>query len=580
MKKFARHLIASFISTFICIVILPAALLLALLLFGASMLDENAAEFDAANRDDEAPVVVYNLSRPVIEGAGAAYFRFPFGGRPALSETLSTFEICSSIRSLADSETAKALLICGKLPPETSMAQAGEIRAAVEFFAQKKRAIAYLENPTQQEYYLASAATEIILNPASDFTFKGLAATPVFFGDTLKKYGIRAQIIRSGAHKTFGDIFTKNALSPEDKEILGGVLKSIWQNMLADIARSRGADADNLAAIAAQKPIMTAAQAVKAGFADKLMARAEFAESLAKKYGARGGSFRRTPIAADTGGAPDSIAVVYMEGDIETGSSPDGIAADRYCALIRKLARDKNVKAVVLRIDSGGGSAYASEILRREISLAAKKKPVVASMGGACASGAYWLSTAASATFADSATITGSIGVISVLFSVEELANGFGITFDEVKTSPYADIFSASRQATAGEIALMQPILAEIYETFAKLVADARKMPLADVKRLADGRIFTGAQAVKLNLADKIGGIVDAVERAKKLANLQECSVVQYPQPDPLKEFFGLFETSDIFAKYPRLKELLRCASAPEFKSGIKAKMPFALKIK
>ena len=200
-------------------------------------------------------------------------------------------------------------------------------------------------------------------------------------------------------------------------------------------------------------------------------------------------------------------------------------------------------------------------------------------MGGACASGAYWLAAPAAKTFADGATITGSIGVVSVLFSGKKFAADWGVTFDAAKTSPYADIFSGARPATPDELAIMRPLLEKIYGKFVQIVADARKMPLQDAQKLADGRVFTGLQAAALGLADARGGVIDAVECAKKLAKLEDFCVEQFPQTNPFKEMLGLAENSDIFAKYPALKRLLKLAEKPRLKSGFQAKMPFSIKI-
>lgn len=227
----------------------------------------------------------------------------------------------------------------------------------------------------------------------------------------------------------------------------------------------------------------------------------------------------------------DTVEVVYMDGEItDSYHGANVIDSSRYPQNLRMLRELDHVKAVVLRINSGGGSAYVSEVIRREVELLAKKKPVVVSIGGVAASGAYWISTAANKIFADSESITGSIGVFSVMLSAQKFADGFGVTFDGVKTSPMADIGTIARAPSQAEIERVQKLTDKVYEKFIGLVSKSRRIPLEDVKKFADGSIYSGRQALSMKLVDAIGGLDAAIREAAKMAKITEFDISESPE--------------------------------------------------
>ncbi len=583
--NFIKQLFSTFISIFICIVILPIATLISLLIFVISQVGVHHENLENINND----IVYYDLSTPIFETpqTEGGTIKFFIDKMPTLSPAMSTYDICQAIKNVGENQLHKVLFIHGKLPPEITIAQVEEIRSSILKLSKTKQVIAYLENPTQLEYFLASAASSIVLNPASDFTFKGMSANPMFLGDAFKKYGIQAQVIKSGKHKNFANIFTENKLDETDKQHLRELIDSIWGNVLSSISASRKIPLATLKSITVKNPIMTAQEALSYGFVNKLSYADEMIETLSKICRQDSKTFNEREKLDITTLKPfsmtnENLALVYMTGDIVEMGERDTISADKYVPLLQEIRENDEFKAVVVRIDSGGGSAYASEQIRRELSLLSKTKPVVVSMGSTCASGGFWIATAATKTFADETTITGSIGVVSVIFSAEKLANDFGITFDNVKTSPFADIFNSSRETSPEAIAKIKPLLDDTYNRFVKLLSSSRKMREQDALALADGRVYTGAQAKKLNLCDEIGNLENAIVVAKNMANLDKISIKQFPETDVIDDFFAKFENVGIFSKSKNAK-IIRDAKKLiknfDSKNTLQAKVPFVLSL-
>ncbi len=583
--NFLKQLLATFISTFFCLIVIP---IIALIVFVGILVILVGGSQDEQTTNNK--IVYYNLSTPVLEAPQSedGTFQFFFNKMPSLTSSFSTLDICVAIEDVAIDEDCKVLFIHGKLSPEITITQVEEIRKSIFETSQNKHTIVYLENPTQLEYYLASAAKTIVLNPASDFTFKGMSATPMFLGDAFKKYGINAQVIKSGKHKNFANIFTENKLDETDKRHLLELIDNIWQSVVKNIATTRKLDIKKLKKITEESPLMSAQQALKNGFVDKLMYADEMLERLAAYSGMDVEKFNKTKKTDISFFRPkwfgkDNLALIYMTGDIVEVGEADTISANTYVPLLRNIREDDSIQAVVLRLDTGGGSAYASELIRREVELLAKKKPVIVSMGATCASGGYWISTAATKTFADSTTITGSIGVVSVIFSAEKLANDFGVTFDNVKTSPFADIFNSTRKTSPEALDKIKPLLDNTYDKFVNLVATSRKMKKQDAFAIADGRVYTGAQAKEINLCDELGTLDEALDLAIKLADIGMISIKQYPEIDIFDEIFGYVEDSGIFAKNEAtktIKDAKKLIKAFDSSNKIQAKLPFELNVK
>lgn len=312
------------------------------------------------------------------------------------------------------------------------------------------------------------------------------------------------------------------------------------------------------------------------------MYRDQVIDMISERVGCDGITFSQTPISSYpetfAENADGAVALVYMRGEILDSPASDGVIdSASYSVLLRELRFDETVSAVVLRIDSGGGSAFASESIRREVELLAADKPVVVSVGGSAASGAYWIASAANKIFADSESITGSIGVFSILFSAEKLAGDFGITFDGVKTSPMADAGTIARKPIKTEIDRVQRLTDRVYEKFVSLVAKSRKMKPERVAEIADGRVFSGADAVRVGLVDGIRPLSECVEFAAKAAKLKSFEVWEYPQRNAIAEFVSSFTDGNVpFAKaFRAVFNARKIGNIMSAKSGVYARSPF-----
>lgn len=408
--------------------------------------------------------------------------------------------------------------------------------ALLRFTRSGKRSVAHLTSPSLGDYYLASAADEIALHPMGEIAFPGMAAELLFVGDALEKYGVEVQLAQVGRFKSAGEMFTRNSLSREARIELETLLADIWDGLLPAIADSRGMTPEVARQLAADIGFFDTADALVHGLADSELHFDELLDQLLEfgEYDEDYDTVRQVTLGEYIGqrdqpgsglslGKKDSIAIVYAEGQIVPGEGDVGqIGGDWLGRELRRLRRSDSVKAVVLRVNSPGGSAVASEVIAREMRLLAEKKPVVVSMGDLAASGGYWISAEADAIFAQPETITGSIGVIAIIPSVRELGNRFGVTFDGVKTDPLADLYTISRSKTDEEMGMIRDDARQIYERFLDMVATGRSMPREEVATIAEGRVWSGVRAHQLGLVDELGGLGPAIARAAELAGLGE----------------------------------------------------------
>ncbi len=536
ITAFLRNFCASLAALAVFFVAFPLALMFAAAAFVASL---------GGDGESSGGVLVLDLSEGVAETSpakSAMKIRGGFFKRPPES----LFDICSKIRAAASDPSIEAILVRGSFADSDSggsLAQASEMRAGLGGFSKSGKPVyAYLENPTFADYYLASAAGSVFMNPFGTMEFKGLSARSPFFGAALRKYGIGVALVKSGEFKSAGEIFTEEKMSASQKSHLAGVLESVWDGCARQIAQSRKLPAARLEKIAREYAVFPASDAEKLGLVDGLLYGGELADFLSQKHGKTGGTFRNLPMRGYSPKAKsgaDKIAIVSIEGAISETSSRGRAGAEKISRTLRALGDDASVKAVVLRMDSPGGSAFASESIRREVEELSKKAKVVSSFGATAASGAYWIATASEKIFADPATVTGSIGVFSVAFSVEKIAADHGVFFDGVKTAPFADFMSATRGADRADLEKLKSLCDGIYERFVELVSKSRGMALEEARKIADGKIYDGARAVELGLCDALGGVEDAVAEAARLAGCESYSVIRAPLRDPIGEFFS-----------------------------------------
>ena len=425
-----------------------------------------------------------------------------------------------------------------------------ELREAlVEFKKSGKFIIAYSDNYSQSGYYISSVADKIMLNPEGMIDWHGLASEPMFFKDALAKVGVKMQVFKVGTFKSAVEPFTSTEMSEANREQVTSYLNGIWQQMLADVSTSRNISIDKLNTMADEYVgLHPASYTVDADLADTLTYMDGVKAYLKGKMGLDEDKSLTfiSPKEMASAEVPeykeeeDKIAIYYAVGDIvqsangmSSGNSPQ-IVGEKVIDDLRALREDDDVKAVVLRVNSGGGSAYASEQIWREVELLKAEKPVVVSMGGMAASGGYYISSGANKIFAEPTTLTGSIGIFGMIPEASELVTQkIGVKFDVVKTNALSDMGSMSRPMNEEEGALMQAMVERGYETFTGRVAMGRKMPIEKVKEIAEGRVWTGKQAKELGLVDQLGNLEAAIKAAAKLAKVEKYNTANYPAPQP-----------------------------------------------
>ncbi|MEH2001839.1 MAG: signal peptide peptidase SppA [Nostoc sp.] len=486
-----------------------------------------------------------------------------------------------------------------------------EIRKALEEFrAAGKKIVAYGSDWSKKEYYLCSVADSIIVNPLGIMEINGLSSQPMFFAAALQKYGIGVQVVRVGKFKGAVEPFILTKLSPENREQTQKLLDDVWGEWRTTVGASRKIEPAQLQAIADNQALLEATEAKTSGLVDQIAYPDQVVTDLKKLTDSdkEDKTFRQISLNsyAEVSGkslgversSKNEIAVVYAEGEIVDGKGEDGqVGGDRFAKIFNKLRQDKDVKAVVLRINSPGGSATAAEVMQREVKLTRQVKPVVVSMGDVAASGGYWIASDSNRIFAEPNTITGSIGVFGILFNGQKLGNDHGITWDTVKTARYADTQTVSRPKSPQELALSQRSVNRIYNMFLNKVSQGRKLPEQKVAEIAQGRVWSGVAAKEIGLVDEIGGLNSAIAYAAKQAKLKEdWEVQEYPRTSSFRErFFGRATEevqtalgiekaqlksanplTDEFQKLQQEVEILQKMNDPQ---GVYARLPFNLKI-
>jgi len=423
-----------------------------------------------------------------------------------------------------------------------------EIRnALLDFKESGKFIIAFADVYTQKSYYLASVADSLYLNPEGNFFLTGLGSQIMFYKGALDKLGIEAQIIRHGEYKSAVEPFTSDRMSPQNREQTKTWITSIWHHLLKGIGEQRGIEPRVLDQLADDLTVRTAESALDNGLVDGLLYKDEMIDALKELTGTPGKKdlrviplrkYTKVPAKRDYKGiAKDKVAVIFAHGDVMLGNMGEGtISSERISKAIRKARRDSSVKAIVLRVNSGGGGVLASDIIWREADLASKTKPLVASMGDVAASGGYNILAPADTILALPSTITGSIGVFALLPNIESFMNKkLGITVDVAKTNPYADMATPFRPLTADERTIFQSMVEETYESFVGKVSEGRHMTVEEVDAIGGGRVWSGETALDNGLIDGYGGLHDAIELAADMAGLEKYRVLALPKlEDPI----------------------------------------------
>lgn len=463
-----------------------------------------------------------------------------------ISENVGLDDIISSIRKAKENEDIKGIYIEAGIFSSDSPASSHAIREAlIDFKKSGKWIVAYADSYEQSSYYICSVADKIFLNPQGMVDWHGLGATPYFVKDLLTKLGIKVQLCKVGKYKSAPEMLTADGMSEPNREQVTAYINGIWQVMLKEVSESRKIAVDSLNAYADRFIALSKAEDyVKMKLVDKLLYTNEVKGEIKKMLKIDADeSFPQLTLKdmENVKGKKkegDQVAVYYAYGDIvdsETGDMTDqehSIVATKVCKDLEKLAEDDDVKAVVLRVNSPGGSAYASEQIWHAMTSLKAKKPVVVSMGGYAASGGYYISCPANYIIAEPTTITGSIGIFGMFPDFSGLlTEKLGIKFDEVKTNKHAAFGTMSRPFNAEEMALLEQYIDRGYQLFRKRVADGRKQSVEAIEIIAQGRVWLANDALKNKLVDEIGSLDKAIEKAAKLAKLSEYHATCYPEP-------------------------------------------------
>jgi protease-4 len=548
MNNFIKQTLASLVGSLMGLTIFSGVSTLGFLLILIAV----ASSQSSAPTVKDKSVLVFDLSMKITDSEpdSGQLLQKTFSGVEENSITLR--KVVKTIENAGYDQRIVAIYLDGTNANSTvGYASLKEIRQALEKFRKTgKKIIAYSTDWSEREYYLSSVANQIVVNPMGAMEVNGLSSQPMFLAGAFQKYGVGVQIVRVGKFKGAVEPLILDKLSPENREQTQKLLDDVWGEWRTSVGTSRNILPQKLQAIANSQPILEATAAKSNGLVDTIAYQDQVFTDLKKLTGKNEKDKTFTKIslgdyAEVPGKSLDSdrkIAIVYAEGEIVNGSGDNGqVGGDNFAKIFSKIRQNDQIKAVVLRINSPGGSATAAEIMQREIKLTRQVKPVIVSMGDVAASGGYWIASDSNRIFAQPNTITGSIGVFGVLFNGQKLGNNNGITWDTVKTAQYADQQTISRPKSPQELALYQRSVNNIYNLFLQKVSLGRKLPTAKVAEIAQGRVWSGTAAKQIGLVDEIGGLNVAIEYAAKQAKLgTNWELQEYPQISSFTErFFG-----------------------------------------
>ena len=437
--------------------------------------------------------------------------------------------------------------------------QIEEFRTALKNFRDSGKAIvSYIESPTNAGYYLASVSDKIYMTKYDGGMnmFNGISSQLIFLKDALDRLGVNVQLIRHGKNKSAGEMYIRNSSSKENMEQNEAMVNSIWKSLSTEIAQSREITVEELDAMLNNLELNFPSDFLEKGLVDGLLSREELQQKLADLYVTDNFKNVKSISLADYAKIHDlpdfkatsKVAVIYAEGNIVDGNEPEGVAGDRFAKIIADVRNDKSVKAVVLRVNSPGGSVLASEKIKAELDLFGDDVPVIASYGDYAASGGYWISTNCDYIFSNATTLTGSIGVFSMIPDVGGvIKDKLHVTITPVNSNKHADMLNMMRPLDSKETAYMQASVERIYDRFTAIVAEGRDMTVENVDAIAQGRVWTGAEALEIGLVDQIGTIEDAIEYAalsiEGVTSVSDVQVVAYPKPktalETILESFG-----------------------------------------
>ena len=605
MKDFLKYTCASLLGTFLGLLLLGGVGLGGLVLLIAVAASSSK---DSGPQVKDKSVLVLDLSLNITDSkpnrSTSAAIQDVLSDESGDAVTLRT--VLDAIESAKKDPKIVGIYLEGSSDSSSSgFANLKEVRSALQRFRDTKKPIfAYQMDWNERDYYLGSVANTIAVNPYGSVEINGFSSQSMFLTGALEKYGVGVQVTRVGKYKSAVEPFLLKKMSPENRQQTQKLLGDMWGEYLKTIGPNRKLTVPQLQAVADNGGTLMADEALKSKLVDKVVYFDEIATELKKLTGTdrENKSFKQISLKNYARVAEDNnsnrankknqIAVLYAEGEIVDGEGgPTQVGGDRIALEMRKIREDDDVKAVVLRVNSPGGSVTASEVIGREVALTGKKKPVIVSMGNLAASGGYWISMGSSKIFAEANTITGSIGVFGMLFNAEKLAANNGLTWDVVKTARFADINTVSRPKNPQELANIQRIVDRIYDRFITKVADSRKLPKNKVQEIAQGRVWSGTAAKELGLVDEIGGLEDAVREAAKQAKLGDnWQLEEYPKSRSLEErilekFSGVHvlkpatKLDPLTAEVKKMQDELAVVKSMNDPQGVYVRLPFNLRI-
>ncbi len=586
MKNFLKIIAGSFIGS-----------LLAILIGGFLMIGiiSSIASLSSSTKPTvpSSAVLVMDFKLPITEQGEES----PFSPDMLFSDAKLNLSSSSILNMLQTLDRAAADPSIKFLYMNLNQIQAGvthieELRAAILKFRESGKAvIAYADNYSQGAYYLATAADKVYINPYGSATLTGLSISTMFFKDLLDRAGVEAQLIRHGKFKAAAEQFISNKMSEENREQLKAYLDAVWNTWTTDIAASRSISKAKIDSITDNLVLTTAQKALDNKLVDGLLYKDELSDTLAHLFGVETEKdvefINITAYSRATAKVnlkeKNKIAVIYANGEILMGKSDNNITSDHYAALLADVRKDSTIKAVVFRVNSPGGSAQSADIIDRELKLLKKDKPVVVSFGDYAASGGYWISANADKIITNNTTLTGSIGVFSMALNIQKALNKhLSINTGTVNTNKHSDFMSGYRPLDKEEVAFMQSAVEVIYTDFINLVAKGRGMTPEKVDSVAQGRVWSGADALKIGLADERGGILSAIDAAAAMASLEGYRIVEYPvrksQIEKLMESLSETEAAAKVLNNPYFL-LEKAYSALKKEKGVKtmARIPYNL---
>ncbi|HQX99245.1 MAG TPA: signal peptide peptidase SppA [Flavobacteriales bacterium] len=596
MRQFLKFMLASMVGTFLIGMVLIMLFIGSLAALGSSFAMEGKP-----TTIKEGSILQLQLDQEIIDRGNKDQFLLDFGpfrnvNQIGLNTLLATLE-----HAKTDEKISAIFLDLSNI--QAGFATMKEIREKLVAFKKEsgKPLVAFSESYSQGSYYLATAADAIYLQPKGDLEYHGLRSESMFLKGMFEKLDIDIQFIRGSNNKfkSFGETFTEDHMSPANREQVRMILAGLWEEHITAVSANRNMDKARLNTIADSLLVRNATNALDLGMVDGLKYRDEVYEILRERTGADAGEMLKLTSLGTYGrsfspklgkrSGGERLAVIYAEGDISSGESMDGvIGSTSLSAAIRKAREDSSVKAIVLRVNSPGGSGLASEVIWREVALANKVKPVVVSMGDVAASGGYYISAPATKIFAENSTITGSIGVFGMIPNMQGFfKNKLGITFDGVKTHEYADMLTVSRPLTGTEKRVIQGYIDDFYQGFKERVAEGRNMTVAQVDSIGQGRVWTGADAQRIGLVDELGGLEAAIAEAAKLAALEDYALLELPEQKDLFEQIladlngqaRMWVATEWFGEDAALLKQYKQIQRAKSQVGVQARMPFDLMI-